>query len=185
MLPRAQSTTVPLACSGDVRSGEDFQDFYQASYGRTVAMVAGILGSRPEAEDVAQEAYARALARWSRVRGYDLPEAWVRKVALRIAIDHGRRLRRGLLTTARLAAARPPAGPEPGDDLRYTPLGAALLELPLRERQVVVLHYLADLSVDAISRECSMPASTVKTRLAAARRHLGQRLSRHEEAMGA
>ena len=105
----------------------------------------------------------------------------MRKVALRIAIDSGRRLRRGLAATARLAAQRPAAGPEPGDDLRFSPLGRALLELPLRERQVVVLHYLADLPVDVIAQEVGLPAGTVKTRLAAARRHLEQRLSRHEE----
>ncbi len=55
-----------------------------------------------------------------------------------------------------------------------------LLELPLRT-QVVVLHYLADLPVDVIAQEVGLPAGTVKTRLAAARRHLEQRLSRHEE----
>ena len=170
-----------MACIGDVRASDDFGEFYQASYGRTVAMVAGILGSRPEAEDVAQEAYARALARWSRLRGYDLPEAWVRTVALRIAIDSGRRLRRGLAATARLAAQRPAARAEPGDDLRFSPLGRALQELPMRERQVVVLHYLADLPVDAIAQEVGLPPGTVKTRLAAARRHLEQRLSQQEE----
>jgi RNA polymerase sigma-70 factor, ECF subfamily len=144
------------------RPREDFQEFYQASYGRTVAMVAAVAGSRHEAEDIAQEAYARALARWSRLRAYDLPEAWVRKVALRLAIDSGRRLRRGALASARLAARRDAPEPEPGDDLKYTALGAALLELPVRERQAVVLFYLADLPVDAIARECGLPAGTVK-----------------------
>ena len=38
-----------------------FDEFYLASYGRTLALVA-ITGTRHEAEDVAQEAYARALA---------------------------------------------------------------------------------------------------------------------------
>jgi RNA polymerase sigma-70 factor (ECF subfamily) len=165
------------------RPREDFQEFYLASYGRTVAMVAAVAGSRHEAEDIAQEAYARALARWSRLRAYDLPEAWVRKVALRLAIDSGRRLRRGALASARLAARRDAPEPEPGDDLKYTALGAALLELPVRERQAVVLFYLADLPVDAIARECGLPAGTVKARLAAGRRHLEQRLSQQPEAV--
>jgi RNA polymerase sigma-70 factor (ECF subfamily) len=164
-----------------VLPGDDFPEFYRAGYGRTVAMVAAITGSRHEAEDIAQEVYARALARWPRLRSYDLPEAWVRKVALRLAIDSGRRLRRGLLTTARIAAERPPPAGEPGDDLRHTALGAALMELPVRERLVVVLHYLADLPVEAIARECQLPAGTVKTRLAAGRRHLEQRLSQQPE----
>ncbi len=96
-----------------MRHDEQFEEFYRASYGRTFALVAAITGSRHEAEDVAQEAYARALARWSRLRGYDLPEAWVRKVALRLAIDSGRRRRRNLAAAARLAAQRRPAGPRP------------------------------------------------------------------------
>jgi RNA polymerase sigma-70 factor, ECF subfamily len=160
-----------------LRHDEQFEEFYQASYGRTVALVAAITGSWHEAEDVAQEAYARALTRWSRLGGYDLPEAWVRKVALRIAIDSGRGLRRSLAVAVRLAAQRRPADPEPADDLRYTPLGVALLGLPLPERQVIVLHYVADLPVHRIAAECGLPVGTVKTRLVVARRHLEQQLT--------
>jgi RNA polymerase sigma-70 factor, ECF subfamily len=166
-----------------VPSSDDFHEFYQSSYGRTVAMVAAIVGSKHEAEDVAQEAFARALVRWSRLHGYDLPEAWVRKVALRIAIDAGRRHRNRVAAVLRLASLRTEPPPEPGDDLRYTPLGSALLDLPLRERQVVVLHYLADLPVDVIAQECGLPVGTVKTRLAAGRRHLEQRLSAQPESV--
>lgn len=166
-----------------MRDSDEFEDFYRASYGRIFAMVAAITGSRQEAEDVAQEAYARALSRWSRLRGYDLPEAWVRTVALRIAIDSGRRLRRNLAVAVRLAAQRRPADPGPDEDLRYTPLGAALASLPMHERQVVVLHYVADLPVDAIAAECGLPVGTVKTRLAVARRHLEQKLTSRPEAV--
>ena len=164
-----------------LRHGEQFEEFYRASYGRTFALVAAITGSRHEAEDVAQEAYARALARWSRLRGYDLPEAWVRKVALRLAIDSGRRRRRSLAAAVRLAAQRRPADPEAADELKYTPLGAALLGLPLHQRQVIVLHYVADLPVNVIADECGLPVGTVKTRLWVARRHLEQQLTSRPE----
>jgi RNA polymerase sigma-70 factor, ECF subfamily len=160
-----------------VRSDDEFQAFYQASYGRTVAMLAAMTGSRADAEDIAQEAFARALVRWPRLRGYEAPEAWIRTVAMRVAIDAGRRAERRRSVSARMAAQRQPAGPEPDDDLRYTELGAALMELPVRERQVLVLHYVADLPVEAIARECGLPAGTVKTRLATGRRHLERRLT--------
>jgi RNA polymerase sigma-70 factor, ECF subfamily len=166
------------------RSGEDFDDFYLASYGRTVAMVAALVGSRHEAEDIAQEAYARALARWRLLRAYDLPEAWVRKVALRLAIDAGRRQRRRVATMTQLALLRQPPTAEPGNDLLHTPLGRALLSLPLPERQVLALHYVADLPVNTIARECGLSPGTVKSRLAAGRRHLEERLSQHPEAVG-
>jgi RNA polymerase sigma-70 factor, ECF subfamily len=165
-------------------SSDDFREFYEASYGRTLAMVAALVGGRAEAEDVTQEAFARALARWSLLRSYERPDAWVRKVALRLAIDTGRRHRRRLATVVRLAGQRPPTDAEAADDLRFSPLGAALAELPLRERQVLVLHYLADLPVNVIAQELSLPPGTVKTRLGAGRRHLEQRLSQHPEAVG-
>ncbi len=77
--PSGVSSNVP------VPTGE-FEDFYEASYGRVVALVAAMVGDRYQAEDIAQEAFARALTRWSRVARYDLPEAWVRRVAIRLTI---------------------------------------------------------------------------------------------------
>jgi RNA polymerase sigma-70 factor (ECF subfamily) len=165
---------------------DDFGEFYQANYGRVVAMATAMLGDRREAEDVAQEAFARALARWSRLRRYDQPGAWVRTVALRLAIDSARRVRRGVRATVALAAQRRPDDPEPSDALPFTALGAALRTLPLRERHVIVLHYLADLPVAEIARECGLPSGTVKARLAAGRKRLGQQLGcQPEEVPGA
>ena len=160
-----------------MRLDDSFQEFYEANYGRIVAMATAVLGDRHEAEDVAQEAFARAFSRWSRLGEYDLPEAWVRQVALRIAIDSGRRLRRSLRVIAALAAQRRGPEPETGDSLALTRLGSALRRLPMREREVVVLHYLADLPVDAIAHERGLPPGTVRTRLAAGRRHLEQELT--------
>jgi RNA polymerase sigma-70 factor, ECF subfamily len=62
-----------------VRHDTEFQEFYEANYGRIVAMVTAVIGDRDQAEDVAQEAFARALTRWPRIGGYELPEAWVRR----------------------------------------------------------------------------------------------------------
>ena len=78
--------------------------------------------------------------------------------------------------TVALAAQRRPAEPEPADALPFTALGAALRALPLRERHVIVLHYLADLPVAEIARECGLPSGTVKARLVSGRRRLGQEL---------
>ncbi len=166
-----------------MRQEGDFQDFYQANYGRILAMTAAVLGDRQEAEDAAQEAFARALTRWAKLGGYALPEAWVRKVALRIAIDSGRRVRRAVRTSVKMAAQRHVPETEPGDSLAFTPLGAALKRLPLRERQVVVLHYLADLPVQEIARECGLAPGTVKTRLASGRRRLEAELGERNEAI--
>ena len=154
----------------------EFEDFYQASYGRVMALLLAVVGDRQEAEDAVQEAFARALARWPRLSTYDLPEAWVRQVALRLAVDSGRRLRRSIRLSARLRGARPAQAPEPGEGVAFSALGSALMRLPLREREVLVLHYFADMTAERIAAERGLPAGTVKARLVAGRRHLEREL---------
>jgi RNA polymerase sigma-70 factor (ECF subfamily) len=53
----------------------------------------------------------------------------------------------------------------------------------VHEREVLALRYLADLPVEAIARECRLPLGTVKTRLAAGRRHLEAELTQRPEAV--
>jgi RNA polymerase sigma-70 factor, ECF subfamily len=161
---------------------DDFAEFYEACYGRVVALVAAMVGERHQAEDIAQEAFARALTRWPRIAGYELPEAWVRRVAVRLTIDAGRRTRRAASLVVRLAAGmavhggsqRDPRGPR--DPLEATALSVALMRLPLAQRQVVVLYYLADLTVEDIARDCGISPGTVRNRLAAARDRLEREL---------
>jgi RNA polymerase sigma-70 factor, ECF subfamily len=155
---------------------DDFAEFYQASYVRVVALVAAVVGDRQQAEDIAQEAFARALTRWPRVARYDLPEAWVRRVALRLTVDANRRMRRARHLSALLAAGQRGSG-QPRDPLAATALSLALRRLPLPQRQVLVLYYLADLPVQDIARDCGVSVTTVRTRLAAGRQRLERELS--------
>jgi DNA-directed RNA polymerase specialized sigma24 family protein len=61
-----------------LKQTRNFEDFYAANYGKITALVAAVLGDRSEADDIAQEAFTRALARWPRVsqlrtaRGHDV-----------------------------------------------------------------------------------------------------------------
>jgi RNA polymerase sigma-70 factor (ECF subfamily) len=160
---------------------DDFAEFYEASYRRVVALVAAVVvGDRRQAEDIAQEAFARALTRWPQVGQYDLPEAWVRRVALRLTVDAGRRVRRAFALSAALAVAQPRRG-EAADPLASTALSIALARLPLPQRQVIVLYYLADLPVEDIARDCEVSVSTVRTRLAAARHRLERELKEADD----
>jgi DNA-directed RNA polymerase specialized sigma24 family protein len=112
-----------------------------------------VLGSRVEAEDVAQEAMARAFARWSRVE--DHADAWVGRVATNLAIGVWRKRR----PSGAFGDEPAPAGPDGLDRVETVRL---LQALPRRQREVVALRYLADLPVEAVARELGCSVGTVK-----------------------
>ncbi len=127
-----------------------------------------ILGDRGDAEDVAQEALARASTRWPRLA--DRPEGWVSRVASNLAIDrYRRRRRRPPPMTGPLGLVDPLLG-ERAD------LVAALRRLPRRQREAVVLRYLADLSEAQVALEMGCSVGAVKSHgsrgLASLRRQL-------------
>ncbi len=74
-------------------AGADFEAFYRAHYARLVGQMVAVVGEVHEAEDVVQEAFARASLHWARVRDYHAPDAWVRRVALNYALSGLRRAR--------------------------------------------------------------------------------------------
>ena len=158
----------------------EFDSFYAACYPRLVGQLFPITGDLHEAEDVVQEAFVRAAARWSRLRAYDLPEAWVRRVAINLAARGFRRTRRRLALLARLGP--PPDVPPLSVD--GIALADALRQLPLSYRQVLVLHHLVGLPLEEVARQVDAPVSTVKARLFRARAALAKRLAVATEEAG-
>ena len=73
---------------------ESVRELFDAEYAGLVRLATLITGDVAGAEDAVQEAFARAVARWPRLRSYDRPGAWVRRVTIRLAVrDRGRRRR--------------------------------------------------------------------------------------------
>jgi RNA polymerase sigma-70 factor (sigma-E family) len=148
-------------------------EFYAESYARLVGVLTVVTGSRVDAEEVVQEAFARLIPRWDTVRRYDDPEAWVRQVAFRLSVSRWRRAR----TAAAAALLRRPVehAPPPGEAVLL--VTSVLAALPLTQRQVLVLHHGLGHSVEEIARELGVAPGTVKSRLArgraAAARHGG------------
>jgi RNA polymerase sigma-70 factor, ECF subfamily len=156
----------------DQRSDPSFEEFFAATYTRLVGLLFAFLHDQAQAEDAVQDAYASALLRWRRLRGYHDPEAWVRTVAFRRAIDHHRRNARQLRALLRLGP--PPSLPPISAD--HIDLVRALRKLPLAQREVLVLHYVAELAVERIAAELRLPVGTVKSRLARGRAALADDL---------
>jgi RNA polymerase sigma-70 factor (ECF subfamily) len=68
-----------------------FEQVYRSSYSTLVGQLFLLTTNRAEAEDVVQEAFARLWGRCRELRGYDNHEAWVRRVAMNLAISRWRR----------------------------------------------------------------------------------------------
>jgi RNA polymerase sigma-70 factor, ECF subfamily len=152
---------------------EGFEEFYGAAFGRLVGQLFLVTGDLHEAEDVVQEAFARASTRWSRIRTYNVPEAWVRRVALNLAASAARHRRRRLAVLARLA--RPPEMPPAPNEVLE--LLQALGRLPMSQRQPVVLHHLLQMPVEEVAHELGISIGSVKARLFRGRRALAAQLT--------
>ncbi|WP_328346388.1 sigma-70 family RNA polymerase sigma factor [Micromonospora sp. NBC_00421] len=159
-----------------MRDTEEFDAFYASSAQRVLGQVYAMVGSRTEAEDAVAEAYARAWGRWSTVRECDSPEAWVRKVAYRIAVSAWRK------AVNRVRAHRREAAGQQVDSVSvdHVVLVDALRRIPAEQRRAIVLHHLVGLSVAEIAVETRANPNTVKTRLARGRRGLAVHLTADE-----
>ena len=142
-------------------AGDDgFDAFFGAHYDRIVRVLAMGWGDVSLAEEAAQEAFARALRRWSRVRAMDRPDGWVYVTAVNV-------LRR----TSRPRPDEPIVGDghwdaDPADRVvTRVAIRDVVRTLSPRQRQVVVLRYLASLSTTEVAEAMGCATGTVKSTL--------------------
>ncbi|MGC4894266.1 SigE family RNA polymerase sigma factor [Micromonospora sp. DT31] len=127
-----------------------------------------LAGNQHAAEDLLQNALAKAYARWPRIRGD--AEPYVKRILYHDQVSGWRRGRRAEVPVADL-----PERPTPGEDsdLRLL-LRDALRALPPRQRAVLTLRYLEDLSVEETARLLGCRAGTVASQSAKALARLRQ-----------
>jgi len=152
----------------------EFDDFYTASFRRVTGQVYAMIGDRDEAQECVQEAFARAWAHRRKLERAEHPEAWVRTTAYRLAVSRWRRTMRGRRPTDRalgtVTASAPPSE-------SHVALVSALRQIPEAQRQALVLHHIADLSVHDVAREVGVPEGTIKARLSRGRAALAALLA--------
>ena len=143
-------------------------------------VVMAVSGDRLLAEDCAQEALVRAWQHLSAGEELRSLEAWTVRVALNLCRAHHRRSGSEAKALKRLDAEHEDSS---GAEV---PLGArvqaAVLALPPRQREVVVLHYLADMDVASIAAAAEISEGAVKNALFNARLTLARRLGVKEDA---
>jgi RNA polymerase sigma-70 factor (ECF subfamily) len=145
-----------------MRSDPEFEGFYRDEAQAVFASVYLLCRDARVAEDATQEAFARALERWERLRGESWRGGWVTTTAVNVA-------RRGLRRPRLLPATSSPGPTEEGVDL-----WEAVARLPRRQQQVVVLTFRLGLSAEEIAPILRCRSGTVRTHLARAREALRQ-----------
>ena len=155
-----------------------FTDLYTSSFARLVGQVTVVTADPEAAEEAVQEAFGRLWADWESLSSYDRPEAWVRRVAINVAISRWRRTRR-----LRPLGDRAWAAWEDDAATRHD-VQNALRALPVRHRQALLLHHVLGMPVSEVAQEMQVPEGTVKSWLFRGREVLQRSLGAEEAPRG-
>ena len=150
----------------------EYCEYFAARQRSFMRAAYAMLGSWPAAEDAVQSTFTALYVRWPRITG-DGPDAYARRVLVNTCIDISRRRRRELVTD-RL----PDRAVEEQSSIE---LMQALGHLSVRDRAVVALRYLEDLSVRDVAVALDLPEGTVKSRSSRALARLEQLLAHSTE----
>jgi RNA polymerase sigma-70 factor, ECF subfamily len=138
----------------------------------------GVLRHREDAEDVAQDAFAKAYRSFHQLRDRERFRAWLVRMTWRMALDRQRANRR---RASREAIVDPDAAPADTVDVlareRAERLWLAIDALPEKLRLVVILAGIEGHNMKEVAALLGVPEGTVKSRLFVARNELRARLS--------
>ena len=159
---------------GQIVLVDDLESLFRAHYGRLVRALTVAGGSREAAADAVQEAFVKAHLHWRRIRRYDDPVGWIRRVAINRLRDEYRRQQRKATAERRIAGERPDGATEPVVD----ETAALLATLPRQQRLAIALYYVDGMSVTEVATSMRLSEGAVKFHLHAGRANLRQALGR-------
>ena len=155
----------------------EFEDRLRESATLAFRVAYGVLRHRQDAEDVAQEAFAKAYRSFTQLRDRDRFRAWLMRMTWRLAIDHWRSDRRRSVREQTVESADMPSTEDVAlSRERAELLWQAIDALPEKLRIVVVLGAIEGHDIRAMARLLDLPEGTVKSRLYLARKGLAESL---------
>jgi RNA polymerase sigma-70 factor (ECF subfamily) len=149
--------------SGD----EEYDLLFTVEFRAVMRTVYLMVRDLDRAEDITQDAFVQLLRHWKKVSRYDRPGAWVRRVAIRLAMDS---LQRERLRAVVERKFEPPSTPGPVDIDVLRAVGG----LPPMQRAAVILHYLEDRPFAEIADILGCSESTARVHVHRARKHLAE-----------
>ncbi len=166
------SAEAPLGRPAAVEATPTFEDLFAVEFPRVARTIHHIVGDRSRAEEVTQDAFLELLRHWRTVAGYDRPDLWVRRVAIRKAQRERHRAWRRIELERSTVGEETVEPPTPAPEVL-----AAVRRLAPRQRAVVVLFYYEDRPMAEIAEILGCSESTGWSQLHTARRHLAQALA--------
>ena len=184
--PRHPDPDAELVARWQAGEAEAFEALVRRHQVRVFRLLWRMLGSREEAEDVAQEAFLSLYRHGHRFRGEARFSTFVYRVAANAALNRRRTLGRSRARERQLAerqaagtdlpaAPRDPEDAVAGSEIQRA-VQRALLELPPDLRVATVLYDIEGVPYGEIARVLGIPEGTVKSRIHRARRALRDRL---------
>src|SRR2546430_10539455 len=155
----------------------DFERLYQASYGKILGTLTGMLGDRAAAEDCCQDAFERAYKKWSAWQPIAPAEAWVHRTSINAGVAYRRKMKLREVGEVIRRMGRPEGPPDPQDQIERRDLAEALAKLPPKQAAAIVLRHYHGYTNRAIAQALGIPERTVASRLAIAKHRLRGMLS--------
>lgn len=150
---------------------DGFEDWYREHYRRVFAAVLVVAGNRVATAEAVDEAFARALERWPRVRAMGSPAGWTFTVARNL-------VRRAAKRAAKERTVEISMPPVPEIDVALWDLVRSLAK---RERELIALRYVAGMTEAEIASTLGIAPGTVARGLHDARAHLHTKLAPEED----
>lgn len=146
----------------------DLEHIYGASYRDLLAYCQAMTKSTPSAEDLVQETYLRALSHWEDVEQLSRNQcrSWLYRTARNLYIDQLRKLSKEDLEEDKLALV------PFEEDLTRAAVFQLVARLPDTERVLFSMRYFEGYNARELGELFSLPAATVRSRLASARQRL-------------
>ncbi|GAB2828337.1 SigE family RNA polymerase sigma factor [Lentzea nigeriaca] len=142
-----------------MRRDEEFSEFFTSRFDWARRTAYAMCGDWSEAEELAQNAFVKAYAKWPSIRR-DTAVAYVRTIVTRLFLDSRRRRREDPV------ADLPEHGVGGGFDDPDARLHAALRQVPPKQRAALVLRFVHDLSIEQTAAELGCSIGNVKSQTA-------------------
>ncbi|HEX9375165.1 MAG TPA: sigma-70 family RNA polymerase sigma factor [Actinomycetota bacterium] len=163
----AVETAAPVSSAEDA----SFEEFFRAEYRSVVRALALVTGDAGPAEDLAQEAFARALERWGRVGAMASPAGYVYRAALNLYRSRVRRIAVGLRLRAQVSTP-----PDVGEQAALrAEVREMLRSLPPAQREALMLVEWLGYSAEEAAGILGVRPASVRGRLFRARTSLRER----------